>query len=501
MDKVELNPRWMKILLGLGCGAFALSLASFAYSGYFSRYLADDYCKPLYARFNGFWKGQWVAWQIVSGRFMVTFLTSVFELLGPFFIRLTPALVIILWTVGMSLFFLRARRFLPFRVPAAVAWICGMLVTLSSIVGAPTRLQSLYWRDGMFNYTFPMVFFSVWLIIGEIQLERQQPRWSLWLSAVGCALFAFFAGGCNETFAAFEIVLCLIAMAFVLFTAVLQTSKRGAGGQHHPFFDWLKGRAMLLLIISLAGALAALLLNWLAPSYAGHQAHFQAPPNLITLIRLSLRYGYIFMRTYTNLMKLVTIMTIGIPALLVVYYFQGKNIAMNWWQGILAFVLVLLVGYALLVTVCAPSAYGETSYPDGRVLMIGRFSLVLTMMELGGVIGLLLCKLAAVMRRLDHRLLNAAILAGLTVLCLYSLVVSWQINRKEIPPRQAWAAAWDKRDAQLREAAAQGKTSVNVVEFQSWETLFEIGPDPHQWLNVCAAQFYGLKSIIATPPK
>jgi len=133
--------------------------------------------------------------------------------------------------------------------------------------------------------------------------------------------------------------------------------------------------------------------------------------------------------------------------------------------------------------------------------MIGRFSLVFTMMELGGVIGLLLCKLAAAMRRLDYRLLNAAILAGLTMLCLYSLVVSWQINRKEIPPRQAWAAAWDKRDAQLREAAAQGKMSVNVVEFQSWETLFEIGPDPQQWLNVCAAQFYGLKSIIATPPK
>jgi hypothetical protein len=68
--------RWIKIVSGLGCAAFVLGLASFVYSGYFSRYMADDYCDSVYVRFYSFWNGQVAAWQIMSGRFMVTFMAD-----------------------------------------------------------------------------------------------------------------------------------------------------------------------------------------------------------------------------------------------------------------------------------------------------------------------------------------------------------------------------------------------------------------------------------------
>ena len=124
------------------------------------------------------------------------------------------------------------------------------------------------------------------------------------------------------------------------------------------------------------------------------------------------------------------------------------------------------------------------------------------MVALGGAAGMVL------RRGLDGfsraapagRWLNPVALALLALLSLYSLVVSWQINVKEIPARQAWAAVWDQRDAQLRAAAARGETRVQVVALDSWETVYELGEDPKLLVNVCAAQFYGLKSIIAVTP-
>jgi hypothetical protein len=184
-----------KVLVWLGCGLLGASLASFMYSGWFSRYIADDYCKIAHFMTYGFWNGQVVAWHILAGRFMVTFLTGVFNLFGPIFYRLTPALIIILWVVLLSSLFIRLLRFLPFKVPTAGAWLCGMVVTLASIVGTPNRLQILYWRDGMFNYTFPILFFLLLVIVGVGHLEKRHTGSKLWLSVVGCALLAFLAAG------------------------------------------------------------------------------------------------------------------------------------------------------------------------------------------------------------------------------------------------------------------------------------------------------------------
>ena len=360
-----------------------------------------------------------------------------------------------------------------------------MLVVLSTIVGAPSRLQSLYWRDGTFNYTAPLVVLPFLLVIFVNMLGQLRPAWRLILTSLGCAVLAFAAGGMSESFIAFEVALFLIAAAIAL------VIWRG----------WLRSQGLVLLGFSLFGAVAALVITWLSPSIHFRQAHFPPPPDLLTLVKQSLRYGYIFMRTYTDKMKLLTIMTVGIPAL-VLFYLSPRGLPGRLWHWLLAVVLIPAAGYLLLVAICAPSAYAESSYPEARVLMIARFALVCTMVAVGGAAGL------ALRRWLDDlktaaplgRWLNPAALALLAVLSLYSLVVSWQINATEIPARQTWAAVWDQRDAQLRAAAAHGETRVQVVALDSWETIYELGADPKLWVNVCAAQFYGLKSITAVTP-
>jgi hypothetical protein len=162
--------------------------------------------------------------------------------------------------------------------------------------------------------------------------------------------------------------------------------------------------------------------------------------------------------------------------------------------------LILLAGYAALVPLFAPSVYAESSDPESRVLIIARFSLVCTFLALGVGIGLLGRQALETHLFQFQRVFNNAALLILAGLCLYSLVISWQINAVEIPARQAWAAQWDQRDALLRAAAVRGQAAVHVVELQSMGKLMEYGPDPNDTLNICVAQYYGLKSVIATPP-
>ena len=484
MKGINPTPRGLNLILWAGCGTFIAGLAGFIYSGFFTRYLADDYCDAVYIISHSFWQGQVAAWLTLSGRFMVTFMADLTELFGPFAIRLVPAFTFILWALGMGLFFMRARRLLPFKVPAAGAWLCGLLLVLSSLAGSPARVQTLYWRDGMFTYTFPMVYFSFLLVCGVVQLERQRPAWSLWLSIAGCAIFGFLASGLTETFSAFEISFFLIAaVGFIVWS-------RG----------WLRRRALYLLAASLLGSLAALILIAISPTTHARQAFFPPPPDIATMLRLSMSYAQDFMVYTTFQKKIVTAMTAGIPAVMMFYLGSASFPRRKWWQWLLLLALTVLAGYGLMVAICAPSAYGESAYPENRVLMIGRFDTVVTLMALGGISGLALRAWLERLVQLRPAVFNAAALTVLALCCAYAVVISYQINSKDIPYRQAWAAAWDQRDAQLRAAAARGETSVTVTALDSLEILYELGPDPQHWVNVCAAGYYHLKQIIAYPP-
>jgi MFS family permease len=179
---------------------------------------------------------------------------------------------------------------------------------------------------------------------------------------------------------------------------------------------------------------------------------------------------------------------------------SGSFPTRKWWQWLLLMALTAVAGYALMVAICAPSAYAESAYPENRVLMIGRFISVATTIVLGGLAGLALRAWLERLVRLEPALFNAAALAILGLGCLYAVVISYQINSKDIPYRQAWAAAWDKRDVQIQAAAARGDASITVTALDSLESLYELGPDPHHWVNGCAASYYGLQQIIANPP-
>jgi hypothetical protein len=67
-----------------------------------------------------------------------------------------------------------------------------------------------------------------------------------------------------------------------------------------------------------------------------------------------------------------------------------------------------------------------------------------------------------------------------------------------------FAAEWDARDATIREAVAAGQTELVVAPFTydaAWEAWIEpLGADPERPYNVCAAELYGLETLVVSAP-
>ena len=68
----------------------------------------------------------------------------------------------------------------------------------------------------------------------------------------------------------------------------------------------------------------------------------------------------------------------------------------------------------------------------------------------------------------------------------------------EIPAYKQRAAAWDKRDSEIRALKAQGVRQL-VVRFLSDDQIQDLGDRREFRLNRCAAALYGVDSILAVP--
>jgi hypothetical protein len=62
-----------------------------------------------------------------------------------------------------------------------------------------------------------------------------------------------------------------------------------------------------------------------------------------------------------------------------------------------------------------------------------------------------------------------------------------------------WARRWDDTDRRLRVARAAGLRDATVPALDKLAGVGSIGPNSQDWVNVCAANYYGLRSITGRP--
>ena len=481
-----------------GCAMFAAPLLAHAYAGTAGRYLGDDYCAGYIFRDYGLVGGQiwyYKAWSAVPTTLLLMALT---EPGGAHLAPMLPAAALILWLISGSWAVRKISR------AAGLSWSWPVCVCLAealmfaTLQDAPNVAQSLYLRVPMLAYACPLIVITLyagWLVRA---IDRKSASTgALLVSAAFACVFGAFGPVC----AAFLVV--ALASAWMLSRALR------AEPEHHSVDR--------LLAAGCVGALVALALVAFAPGNAGRQAHFPQPPSLIKAGIWSVLYSvFMFFRPAVPFVKGLIVAaaprvmggtprwlpmalemgTSPVPMLIAVALPAGLAVLSDEPPASRSLMTRALWGIPVLafVFVCAcmaPGAYGTSAPPPPRALIIPQYVMTCLAACWGFFLG------AAVLA--PRREWFASHAAGLWIaaacLCALGPVAATPRILTTGAAMREWARAWDDTDIKLRAAQAGGVRDAVVPALDKVAGVGSISPDPQDWVNVCAANYYGLRSI------
>jgi len=472
--------QWFWLVIFLGVVTTSIGLALFAYLGTFSRYTSDDYCLSAFFLNDNLIDEMTRRYLVSSSRYTnILFIGLVDKVFGWYNVAILPALMLALFVLGLYLLLKETQHILVLRWNNWMTLFLASSVIFFSVLQAPALYETLYWRAGMTSHFAPLVFIPFFGAFLLRQVRRSQERTpSLWIQIV-CLVSPLIIGGFSEPPTALMITVLIFGI----------------------FATWIWGNGqfrrstLILLLWSLAGAFLALVVLALAPANSLRLG--RPPPGFLELVFRILRFPFEFIIDTLQTRPTPTIISVVIPAFLFFVYGSepSRNISNETRSrlGILMMV-VLVIAYVLIAASFAPSAYGQ-SYPVGRARFAGRLLMTSALMIEGALVGILASNIRT--KFFQSIYLRRLSILALMVLVLYPLRTAW-LTSMEIPAYQQRAAAWDKRDAEIRELKAQGVRDL-VVRFLSDDQIQDLGDRRGFRLNRCAASLYGVDSILAVP--
>ena len=338
--------RWFPIALAILSLACLVGLAFFAYLGFFSRYGADDYCfsRRLFQTDNIF--EATVIWYMkTSNRYTTMLLVGISEWFGRSAIRYLPALAITLWLASLSWTLSLLSRRLRIPHPQLTGSTLAAAIIFYSILQAPNRYQSLYWRSGMVTYFTPLIAFSLLggFILTEIWRERPRslPAHIAVLTLVGLGFF--LAGGLSET------TLAIQGGALGLSIVMARFLPRGERREV----------ALSLLAAALIASILALTVIFLAPANELRVRAFGPPPPLAKVILKSLIFAWDFIRETFQSMPTPSLASLC-TALLFGFGISAEGTPFSNRRMLAAsLIAVPFVTYLLVFFPMTPSMYGQ----------------------------------------------------------------------------------------------------------------------------------------------
>jgi hypothetical protein len=484
------RPLLVDLLLAIGIVTFGMALILYAYLGFFSRYYADDFCLTGGFLTSGFWKSQISLYTAWSPSFTGTFLQNLSEFFGRSAIQAWTALVVVLWTSALTWAIVQASRVTRLKVPTGLALLLAEVLVFFTILEAPQQYQSFYWRIGLVGYTLPLVFLA--LLIGLIfnRVRKADPGRLTWGGSVACAALAFFNGGFSVTYVTLQTGLLALALIAV-WLAIRPPSRRNS---------------RMLVGAALVGSLLALLVVAIAPGNAVRLSTMPTPPHLLPLIRMAVTNSILFIYISLKDFAFQNVLAV-LASMLITYvlYARDKRLSKLRPSSLtLALFLIPTVSFLLVLAVCTPVAYAESSYPDGRVLIEARFIMVFMTIAEGALIGMSLSQFHLWANEPTPVYLQLILAVVFLVVILYPIYDARK-SYLEIPVYRQRAATWDAHNAIIQTSIQQGILDINIHDsqsrsFDSFSGLMEIGSDPSFWVNQCAADFYGADHIAINQP-
>ena len=459
-------------------------LAGLAYLGTFSRFFADDFCMAGDAVQLGL-AGMLAKWYTTwTGRFGWILGTGLLGSGGPGLAGWLPAIAGALWLAGLS------WAYYPLLLRAGwprPLWLAGLSAGLTLLVvfsTTPNLFQSLFWQDGMVNYTFPLIGLT---FSGGLILRAWLGKPGFLPAALSAAGLAFISGGFTEVVSAIQIALFVLALA----ATFLLPGRAG------------RSRLALVLVAALVGGLAAMAVLLAAPGNQVRQAAAGATPGLVRIVTFSIRNAAFIAAKYVIWTPGWALLSAGVPFLAGWMASRARpgrrarvTLSLLWAQTwFKAVVLEVLGAFGLVVAACAPVVYALNAYPDDRVIIVPQFVLALAVISTGALLGHGLRSLGIVPDPFENvsigRTVQAAIMASLLVAAGSSLMHT----ASQAPDYQSYALAWDQRAATLQQASQSGQAEVTVIGLHSRFGVSDLQTRADYWVNSCVASYYHLSAV------
>lgn len=471
MDRPLIVRRWSTGALLIASLGSLTALAIHGYLGYYSRYIADDFCSAGMAHRFGALRAVWYWYLNWTGRYSASALDAAFGLLGPGITPFAPMLALLIWLAALihtTAALLQTEDRSRIRYSATIATI----IVYVTLILSPNVPQSLYWGQGMRSIIPPLVLSTLYVdYLARVATRSWPARRHFWL-LIADFLLTFVIGGFNETYAALQLAMLLCAVAATW-------SMRG----------WPARRRILYHLLAAGlGAASALFVVALSPGNAIRQAFYPPPPDLPHLLPMAWENfkPYIASLFGTTDRALAII---GAGGLAFCIGLQLKDLRF----ARLAMPVPLLLGLGLAFASFVPAAYGLSDSPPERTLLMPAHLLTLTIVLTGILLGGFLRSGVAT------EYLGSA--GGAAVLLLASLALVSSVgvlDGKLVSRRSAhiqYAVHWDTVNAQILAARERGDTEIWIQPFPNWAGLNEPNDNPKFWVNVCLSEYYGIQVL------
>jgi hypothetical protein len=444
----------------------AVPLLLHGYLGYFSRYLADDYCSAFYAHRLGPLRATWFWYLNWSGRFSASIADAVITSINPKALAIMVPLTIVVWLIILIAVFLTLLRPLSNRLVFSLALAFTSLFTLFLL--APDIRQSIYWGQGMRSIVPPLMMGTIQILLWDTLSSGKWSRLQLGLWMVLSFMWSFVAGGFSETYAVFQLGALLLSLLLVLILVRFRFSN-----------TWL------FLLSGLLGAMSALIIIILAPGNAERQSFLPAPPGIAGVLAISIKsYLLYLVHLVDSPAKLFAIVGLfGLAAMVGSHFSQKIN------SRLLLLIPGLMVG---LTYICfPPAAYGLSDGPPARTLIMPTYFFLAGLMATGVIWGNVL---AYKQKFLILKLLPSVVIISVAIAASIHGVRLYQSKSEFIQ----YANRWDKVEAQIIKSKENGEKQLLIPVIQNWAQLNTPNDNPKFWVNICMSAYYGI-DILATP--
>lgn len=463
----------------------ALALFAHAYVGFFTRYMADDYCSAGTLRTAGFLETQRHFYLVWSGRFSFTLSVSLFELLGTGVVPFLPAAALLCWLAATTWAVYELLSTSLGRRPLLHSFFLAELLVYATVGDNRGGVyEALYWQTGVLTYVAPLVLLTALAgaFARALRLGKNPFGGRLFPAVVFAA--AFFNGGFSETSGLLQAGAFLAAFAAAAFLP-------GAAPR----------RRLLLppLSAGLLGSLLALAVVALAPGNSAREAALPAHSGLLTVVARALSNAFAHAFSEHNVPGTAALRWAAplLPAALSFRRARRDGAAggdSKLWPRLLA---PAAAGAFLSLCCFLPASYALSGAPPPRALVVPQFVLVCTLAALGWAGGRAAARYFP--RGAMPRPALELTLAALALLLTLPFIQATRRTFSQAGKARALARLWDRHDAEIRARVARGERRLTVPVAYNIGGTDLMKRDPGWYVNHCVAVFYGAESVTAVP--